>query len=97
MRQLDGLTNAMDVTLGKLRETVRDKGPIMLQSWGYRVRPLTEQLNNKTTRQWGAIRPRDKYNNRTGKEKYVLVFAKRTKGLHIARSLGSGNSWTIFQ
>ena len=32
MRQLDGITSATDLNLGKLREVVRDRRPGMLQS-----------------------------------------------------------------
>ena len=39
MRWLDGINDAMDMNLGKLREMVRDGKPGMLQSMGYeRVR-----------------------------------------------------------
>ena len=34
MRRLDGIINAMNMNLGKLWETVRDRGPGMLQSLG---------------------------------------------------------------
>ena len=34
MRRLDGIINAMNMNLGKLWETVRDRGPGMLQSMG---------------------------------------------------------------
>ena len=34
MRWLDGLTNAIDMNLGKLQEMVRDGGPGVLQSVG---------------------------------------------------------------
>ena len=34
MRGLDGITDAMDMNLGKLQETVRDREPGMLQSMG---------------------------------------------------------------
>ena len=34
LRWLDGITDAMDMNLGKLRETVRDREAGMLQSMG---------------------------------------------------------------
>ena len=34
MRWLDGITDAMDMNLGKLQEMVRDSKPGMLQSMG---------------------------------------------------------------
>ena len=34
MRRLDGITDAMDMNLGKLQEMVRDRKPGVLQSMG---------------------------------------------------------------
>ena len=47
--ELDGITDAMNINLGKLREMARDGGPGMLQSMGsHRVVHdwATEQQNN---------------------------------------------------
>ena len=50
MRWLDGITNAMDMNLGKTQEMVRDReawhaacGP-----WGHKDLDTAGQLNNKT-------------------------------------------------
>ena len=42
MRWLDGITNALDTNLDKLREMVRDREPGLLQSRGCEESDLTE-------------------------------------------------------
>ena len=45
MRWLDGITDAMDMSLSRLQELVMDGKPGVLQSMGSQSRDTTEQLN----------------------------------------------------
>ena len=46
MRWLDGITDAMDMGLGKLQELVMDRGGLACcSSWGHKESDVTEGLN----------------------------------------------------
>ena len=48
MRQLDGITDSLDMSLSKLWEIVKDRKPGMLYSpWGCKESDTTERLNNR--------------------------------------------------
>ena len=47
MRWLDGITNAMDINLGKLREMVKDREALACYNpWGHEKLDMTWPLNN---------------------------------------------------
>ena len=47
MRLLDGITNSMDMNLGKLQETVEDRGDWRAAVLGVEKGQTAKQLNNK--------------------------------------------------
>ena len=47
MRWVDGITNSMDMNVGKLRETVRDRGLACSSSRGHKEADMTWRLNNE--------------------------------------------------
>ena len=49
MRWLDGITDAMNMNLGKLREIVRDRGLACCSPWGHKESDMTEQLSTVHT------------------------------------------------
>ena len=58
MRRLDGITDSMDMSLGKLREMVKERNPGCCSPWGHRVRQdwATEQQNDCFMLMYGRSR-----------------------------------------
>ena len=50
MRWLDGITDAMDMNLGKLREMVRERGQLCCSPQGGKESDTTGPLNNNNSR-----------------------------------------------
>ena len=51
MRQLDGTTDSMDISLSKLKEMVKDRKPGMLHFAGHKESDMTELTTNITYEQ----------------------------------------------
>ena len=49
MRRLDGITDAMNMNLGKLREMVRDRSLECCSPWGHKESDVTERLSTAHT------------------------------------------------
>ena len=49
MRPLDGITDAMNMNLGKLREMVRDRSLECCSPWGHKESDVTERLSTAHT------------------------------------------------
>ena len=45
MKRSDGITDSVDVSLSRLRELVRDRKAVMLQSMEVKGSDMTERLN----------------------------------------------------
>ena len=48
MKWLDGITDAINVNLGKLQEMVREGGLVCCSPWDQKELDTTEQLNNNS-------------------------------------------------